>query len=346
MWTRYLISLFMVEVMPKRTVQALTTAFGELSAINRLKAEVELLTRYSTDVIYRLRYDSMQYDYISPAVVHLLGYTREELGAISLRSLIIETRIVSDGLKAIASYAPLEETRKRGEVGKWQADYRMKTKSGQEIWVSDISYPWFDKKGAIIGSIGSLRDITERMQAEEALRAEALRAGVADPLTNLASRQTFWNRFEQEVQRVKRTQGDVSLLLVDIDHSDRIRELYGESVYEAAIVSVATIIRSGIRGIDVPARLSAAEFGVVLPETSPEGATRCAMRIRDAVARHTFFVGAEPMGCTVSIGISSNRLSSEPDATRLYKLADMRRYIARHTGGNRFSSDEMAENIH
>lgn len=332
--------------MPKRTVKALSAAFGELSASARMKVEVDLLTRYSTDVIYRLRYDTMQYDYISPAVARLLGYTPEELSIIPLRSLIVETKIVGEGLKTVESYTGLEETRKRGEVGKWQADYLMKTKTGGEIWVSDVSYPWFDKKGAIIGSIGSMRDITDRIEAEKKIRHELQRAGASDALTSLANRNTFWNRFEQEVLRLKRTQGDLSLLLVDIDNMDRVKQSYGESVGDEVIMGVSTLLRSGLRTIDIPARLGYAEFGIVLPETSPEGAIKAATRIRDSVARHTFFVGSEPLGCTVSLGIASTRLGREPDATRLYKLADMRRYIAKHTGGNRFSADEMAENVH
>lgn len=332
--------------MPKNTVKALTAAFGELSASARMKVEVDLLTRYSTDVIYRLRYDTMRYDYISPAVTRLLGYSPEELAVTPLRSLILETRIVAEGLKTVSSYTGLEESRRRGEVGKWQADYLMRTKDGQEIWVSDISYPWFDKKGAIIGSIGSMRDITERMQAERHIRQELERAGTSDPLTQLANRQTFWNRFEQEVLRLKRTQADLSLLLVDIDHIERIKASHSIEVVDGVISGVAALMRGTLRNIDIPARLGVAEFGIVLPETSTEGAIKAAIRIRDAVARHTFFAGSEPLGCTLSVGIASTRLGREPDATRLYKLADMRRYIARHTGGNRFSADEMAENVH
>jgi PAS domain S-box-containing protein len=108
----------------------------------------------------------MKYDYVSPAVKRLLGYSAAELKRMGLRKLILETRIIGGGIKKVRSYKPLEENRKRGEVVKWQADYLVKTKDGRKIWVSDISHPWFDKKGAIIGSIGSLRDITDRVEAE------------------------------------------------------------------------------------------------------------------------------------------------------------------------------------
>ncbi len=333
--------------MPKKTVKALTSAFSELSALNRMKVEVDLLTRYSTDVIYRLRYDTMQYDYISPAVQKLLGYSAQALNSIvPLRSLILETRIVNDGMKSVESYSNLEETRKRGDVGKWQADYMMKTQSGKTIWVADISYPWFDKKGAIIGSIGSLRDISDRIEAEEKIRQELVRAGSSDELTGLANRQAFWTRLESEVSRIKRTQSDLSLLLIEVDNADRIKSSHGETVFSNVISGVAKLVSSGLRELDLAARIGSAEYGIVLPETSPDGAVKLAIRIRDAVARHTFYTGSEPLGCTASLGIASSRMGREMDATRLFKLADMRRYIARHTGGNRLSSDEMADKVH
>src|SRR5579864_7438402 len=106
------------------------------SELDDIKSEVALLTSYSTDTIYRLRYDTMQYDYISPSVVRLLGYTQDEIKRMNIRTLILETRIVANALKPVESFDPLEEARKRGDVNKWQADYRMKTKDGREIWVS------------------------------------------------------------------------------------------------------------------------------------------------------------------------------------------------------------------
>ncbi len=49
------------------------------SEVDDLRDEIALLTSYSTDTIYRLRYDTMQYDYISPSVERLLGYTQDEI---------------------------------------------------------------------------------------------------------------------------------------------------------------------------------------------------------------------------------------------------------------------------
>ncbi len=334
--------------MSKRTVKALSKAFKGLSPVAKLKAEIELLTRCSSDTVYRLRYDTMQYDYISQAVTQLLGYSVEELTRINLRSLIVETRMVNEGMRPVESYTSLEENRKRGEVRKWQADYLMKTKDGRQIWVADISYPWFDENGAIIGSSGTLRDITDRMNAEQKMRDELLHINTCDNLTGLANRQVFWSRLEDETKRIRRTHADLALLLVDVNQFQKIKDSYGQDMAESVLSGIAKLVYTCLRDIDLAARINGEEFAIILPETNLEGAVVVAERIRDTVARHTFFAGShnKPVGCTVSIGAASTKFGQNANATNLYKAADMQLYIAKHAGESHIVSGTLAGNLH
>lgn len=317
--------------------------------IDAIKDEIALLTSYSTDTIYRLRYDKMQYDYISPSVERLLGYTQDEILQMNIRSLILETRIVSNAMKPLESFERLEDARKRGNVTKWQADYLMQTKDGRKIWVSDISYPWFseegDKKGTIIGSVGSLRDITERVQAEDIAKEEIARMANTDQLTGLASRRLFFIRLEDELKRIKRSHEDLSVLLIDMDYFKNINNNYGQTVGDKVLQAVARIITGCMRETDTAARVGGGEFGVILPETPASGAYWVAERIRSTVAKETFALGEENhlFGCTVSIGIASAQFDQHLDANTLYKIADQRLYIAKHTGRNQVSMDELVE---
>lgn len=321
----------------------------ETSSVNGLKDEIGLLTSYSTDTIYRLRYDSMQYDYISPSVERLLGYTQAEIKEMNIRTLILETRIVGNPLRPVDSYEKLEEARKRGNVSKWQADYLMLTKEGRKIWVSDISYPWFEmegeKKGAIIGSIGCLRDITERVHSETLAKEEIARMANTDILTGLSSRRHFFTRLEDELKRIKRSHEDLSVLLIDMDYFKNINKNYGMQVGDKVLQGVGRIITSCMRETDTAARVSGGEFGVILPDTPASGAFWVAERIRSSVAKETFALGEENhlFGCTVSIGIASAYYDQNLDADTLYKIADQRLYIAKHTGRNQVSMDELVE---
>lgn len=311
----------------------------------RLQEELALLTTYTTDTIYRLRYDTMQYDYISPGVERLLGYTADELKATNFRSLIVETRIVKDDMRPVDSFEPLESSRKRGEVSKWQADYLMKTKDGRHIWVSDISYPWFGPGGDIIGSIGSLRDISERVAAEERVRLESERMANTDSLTGLNNRRMFFMRLEEELKRLKRSHEELAVLLIDIDHFKKVNMDFGQKTGDMVIHGIAQIVASCLRETDIGARIGGEEFGVILPDTPASGAFWVAERIRSTVSRHIFHFGADEhlMGCTVSIGVAGARFDDNTDAGTLYALADSRLYIAKQTGRNQVSMDEVAE---
>jgi diguanylate cyclase (GGDEF)-like protein/PAS domain S-box-containing protein len=312
--------------------------------IDDLKAEITLLTSYSTDTIYRLRYDSMEYDYISPSVVRLLGFTPDEMKKMNIRSLILETRIVSNALKPVDSFSKLEEIRKRGDVNKWQADYLIRTKDGRKIWVSDISYPWFDDTtGAIIGSVGSLRDISDRVEAETQAKEEIARMVTVDRLTGLSSRGVFFERLEEELKRIKRSHEDLSIMIINMDHFRNVNNNHGQQAGDKVLVAVAKIIQSCLRETDTGARIGGEEFGVILPETPAAGAFWVAERIRTQIAKESFRLENENqiIGCTASIGIASAHFDENKDAGALYKAADQRLYIAKHTGRNQVSMDEL-----
>lgn len=316
------------------------------ATLEELKDEIALLTNYSTDTIYRLRYATMHYDYISPSVERLLGYTADEIRAMNIRSLILETRIVTDTMRPVYSFHELEASRKRGEVSQWQADYRMKTRDGKEIWVADISYPWYDATGTIIGSVGSLRDITGRVEAEARVREEIERMANTDALTGLANRRAFFARVEDELKRLRRSHDESSLLLVDIDRFKKINAEHGQAAGDEVIRQVASIVQSCLRTTDIGARVGGEEFAALLPDTPAAGAYWVAERIRAAVQKNIFTDGEGkpyPFQCTVSIGIASAPAAEAADASSFYTIADTRLFIAKQTGRNQVSMDELVE---
>ncbi len=314
--------------------------------LRALKDEIALLTSYSTDTIYRLRYETMRYDYISPAVTRLLGYTPEEISALNFRDLIQETRIVSDTMTPVRSFEPYEKSRKLGEVSKWQADYLMVTKDGERIWVADISYPWFGEDGAIIGSIGSLRDITSRVEAEARSRDEIERMATTDALTGLYSRAMFFTRLEEELKRLKRSFEDLSVLVLDIDYFQKVNADFGHQVGDQVIREVGKQFAACLRATDAGARLGGDEFGAILPDTPASGAAWVAERIRSTVANHIFHFGDDDLvGLTVSIGVGAARFDQHMDAGRLHAFADRRLFIAKKTGRNCVSMDEVVEEM-
>ncbi|NDF12742.1 MAG: diguanylate cyclase [Proteobacteria bacterium] len=326
-----------------RRPDAETKANSMAHQLEQMKSEIALLTSYASDTVYRLRYETMSYDYISQNISRLLGFTPQEMMKLSIRSLILETRIVTNGMKTVDTFEDLEKKRKEGDVNKWQADYLMRTKDGRKIWVSDVSHPWFDEHGTIIGSIGSLRDITDRVEAENRVKEELSRIANTDALTGLSNRRQFFSFLEMELKRIQRNSSDVSILLLDVDHFKRINDGYGHDVGDRVLIELAKIIKNALRETDFPARIGGEEFAIMLPDTPAEGAYWVAERVRLAVLKHGFEVGSdkEPVNCTVSVGVASSTMGNDLDASALYKMADTRLYIAKNTGRNQVSVDEI-----
>lgn len=311
--------------------------------INELEDHIELLTSYSSDTVYRLNYKTMKYDYISPAVTKLLGFTPEEMKKVNFRSLIVETKMVTDGLRKVRSFEELEQQRINGDVGKWQADYLIRTKTGDKIWVSDVSHPWINDKGKVIGSVGSLRNITDRVRVEQQIMGDFENLAVSDPLTGLAGKSEFFSELEHEVKRTRRTGEEFSLVVFDIDNLEKINSDMGKDFGDETIIKFSKILLETLRDTDTVARTGGGSFGVILPDTPIKGAYYLAERIRTHVSNKNFVISGDlsAFKFSISAGVAAAEQGDEISATDLYKLADTRLYIAKNTGRNQVSIDEI-----
>ena len=119
------------------------------------------------DAIYRLRYDSMRYDYLSPGIRNLTGYSPEEIEALGFSQLV--TRIDLPGEEEINPDILIED-RRHGRTGEYRADYKVSTKTGNPKWLRDHSFPWFDEAATLVGSVGILTDVTDYKRAEALVR--------------------------------------------------------------------------------------------------------------------------------------------------------------------------------
>ncbi|MHC1726076.1 MAG: PAS domain S-box protein [Syntrophobacteraceae bacterium] len=122
------------------------------------------------DVIYRLHYDSMTYDYLSPGISKLTGYSPEEIKALGFSRLV--TRIDMPEKENVSPKVILED-RLAGKTGEYRADYLIATKTGASKWLRDHSFPWFDGR-RIVGSVGILSDVTDYKRAEALVRQRTI----------------------------------------------------------------------------------------------------------------------------------------------------------------------------
>jgi diguanylate cyclase (GGDEF)-like protein len=108
-----------------------------------------------------------------------------------------------------------------------------------------------------------------------------------DPLTNLGNRRFFRDVAAVELNRSKRYRRPLSLVYIEGDGLERLRQVAGHAAADAVLVQMASVMTGTLRTSDVVARLTDAEFAILLPETSGEGARVVADKLRERLAEAT-----------------------------------------------------------
>jgi diguanylate cyclase (GGDEF)-like protein len=140
---------------------------------------------------------------------------------------------------------------------------------------------------------------------------------------------------EYELERSRRHNHEVSLLLVRPDAFDELTLRFGEEAAAQTLTAVAEAIGVNLRATDVPLRLGAFDFGVILPETPSETARVVGERIRLVVSGRRLAVGeGEEIDVSVALGIATfpHDATSNED---LVAAAQRALNSAAERGGNR-----------
>lgn len=210
----------------------------------------------------------------------------------------------------------------------YDIEYQICTADTNEI--KDVrSQATFDREHRIL--FGVIQDITERKMVEKELE----RLAQTDPLTGLTNRRHFMQLAEHELLRSQRYGGELSIMMIDIDHFKKINDNYGHHVGDLVIQSLSNTCRNTLREIDIIGRIGGEEFAIVLPQTAGQSAIDVADRLREAIA--DIVVSPEPdvsIHFTVSIGITT-LTDKQNDIETLLRFADKALYDAKMDGRNK-----------
>jgi diguanylate cyclase (GGDEF)-like protein len=155
-----------------------------------------------------------------------------------------------------------------------------------------------------------------------------------DPLTGMLNSRSFQARGAIEVQKARRYQRPLSLLMIDADQFPAIEATYGTGGGELVLKSLTSSFCDGTRVSDLIARVDAERFAILLPETGSEGAELLAERLRQKIGALKVKIDDQPVACTISVGVAA----AEKDASFLwstFKRADEALHEAKMRGRNR-----------
>ena len=143
----------------------------------------------------------------------------------------------------------------------------------------------------------------------------------------------------REVDRARRYGKPLAIAMIDVDYFKSWNDTYGHQVGDMVLQSVAQVISSCSREIDVLGRYGGDEFLVILPETTSDGCTIYAERLRALIVEHgEQLAKTYPDGkLSVSIGIAGLR-SHGDDVEAMIRRADRPLMAAKVAGRNRVLS--------
>ncbi|MDR7521022.1 MAG: GGDEF domain-containing protein [Armatimonadota bacterium] len=156
------------------------------------------------------------------------------------------------------------------------------------------------------------------------LRERLRRQVLVDPVTGLFNANSFAAAVRREVLRSRRFARTFTVGLVALDQEDELREALGEDGLRAVAIQLADSLTRSTRQVDVRAALGGGRFGLILPETSIDGAFVLAERLRQAIERSAFALPDHPypMTQTVSIGLACFPRDGEDDQALLARAEE------------------------
>jgi diguanylate cyclase (GGDEF)-like protein len=156
-----------------------------------------------------------------------------------------------------------------------------------------------------------------------------------DELTKLFNRRQLVRVFASELDRMQRSDSELSLMILDIDHFKDFNDRHGHLQGDAFLRETGTFLKGRIRSTDVAARYGGEEFVVLLPGIGKEHAKQKAEWLRKDF-ESAQFLDQDSATVTISIGVATcpEDGSSQEE---LLKKADEALYEAKRQGRNRVS---------
>ena len=169
-----------------------------------------------------------------------------------------------------------------------------------------------------------------------------------DSLTGIYNRRFFDENLDRLIKTLSRSNGTLSLMMIDIDFFKKFNDTYGHSTGDECLRIVARTLMNGIKRTgDFVARYGGEEFVVVMPNTDENGAQRVAQELLEDIRAcnipHEKSEIADRV--TVSIGVTTGKVDYTQSGIEHVKKADQLLYKSKQEGRNRYSYADLEQSV-
>ncbi len=293
--------------------------------LRKSEERFHLLTRATNDAVWD--FDLLKNEYwLSEEFEKVFGYKLNDTQTIDFE-LWWQNIHPEERERVMSSF---NETMK-SDAEFWSEEYSFHRADGGYVFVLDRGYIIRNESGKAVRAIGTMMDITQRKQAEEIIRYQA----VYDQLTGLPNRILFNERLTAALRQAKKNKKMLAVMFLDLDRFKKINDTLGHAAGDRLLESFAGRISDTLRSTDTVARWGGDEFTVLLPDLNClEDAVKTAQRIIDYL-KPPFKLEEQPFHVSSSIGIAVYPNDGE-DAETLVKNADAALYRAKDMGRNNY----------
>jgi diguanylate cyclase (GGDEF)-like protein/PAS domain S-box-containing protein len=301
-------------------------------ALRESEERFRLISRSAHDGILMMDHEG-KISYWNEAAIRIFGYSQNEALGRDLHGLLVPEKYLDAFNKGFKKFAQTGTGSAIGNTLELTAFRKDESEFPMELSLSAVEFE------GLWHSIGIIRDISERKQAEEELK----RLSYLDGLTGVANRRRFDEALGLEWRRMTRDAEPLSLIMCDIDFFKAYNDTYGHQGGDDSLRQVANTLNSVLgRPGDLVARYGGEEFAVIMPGTDSQGAKILAEKMRVCVESlgitHTNSKVCEVL--TISLGVATTIPTSGSLPDELVSAADQALYEAKKEGRNRVNLDE------
>lgn len=250
---------------------------------------------------------------------------------LALRKKIVVSRVDPDSIGRKSSHRSLEDL---GVTPDFVAPLFGTSGTAGAIVVEGCPFPLEQEKPYV----SMLADQLSIILQNAALLDSSRNAAWVDPLTGVANRLYFLQRFESEIRRTKNYEQTLAMFLFDIDEFKKVNDTYGHHAGDIVIRKLAEIVKKNTRSSDLIARFGGDEFIMLITSTTEEHAFSFAEKIRDMIAATYIPIpGTDfPLRITISGGLAMFPTHGQT-TTELFRVADETLYESKRNGRNRIT---------
>ena len=184
-----------------------------------------------------------------------------------------------------------------------------------------------------------LQDLTPHMEVTEDLERRIR----YDDQTGVLARSEFIRRVDQEISRLRRTNGICAALWIDLDGFKEVNDMHGHRAGDLVLAKVAERLTATTRGKENVGRLGGDEFGIVVSDLDTVDGLELACERVLAAVREPTVDGDTPLFVTASVGVAVAPEDGDTAETLLHN-ADTAMYSAKKAHGDRREYFQAAMN--